>query len=70
MALGTIDCTTLYFKYETPIPIRGEPTHKSIKGSLFYKIGSWVKTDYVSCIFQLYEIHKYTINSLFIEGMI
>ena len=31
MALGTIDYASSYFKYKTPTPIRGEPTHKSLK---------------------------------------
>ena len=31
MTLGSIDYASSYFKYKTPIPIRGEPTHKSLK---------------------------------------
>ena len=31
MAPGTIDYASSYFKYKTPTPIRGEPTHKSLK---------------------------------------
>ena len=31
MAPGTIDYASSYFKYKTPMPIRGEPTHKSLK---------------------------------------
>jgi len=31
MTIGTIDYASLYFKYKTPTPIRGEPTHKSLK---------------------------------------
>ena len=31
MAIGTIDYASLYFKYKTPTPIHGEPTHKSLK---------------------------------------
>ena len=28
MTIGTIDYASSYFKYKTPTPIRGEPTHK------------------------------------------
>ena len=31
MTIGTIDYASSYFKYKTPTPIRGEPTHKSLK---------------------------------------
>ena len=31
MAPGTIDYASSYFKHKTPTPIRGEPTHKSLK---------------------------------------
>ena len=31
MTLGIIDYASSYFKYKTPTPIRGEPTHKSLK---------------------------------------
>ena len=31
MAIGAIDYASLYFKYKTPMPIRGEPIHKSLK---------------------------------------
>ena len=31
MKLGIIDYASSYFKYKTPTPIRGEPTHKSLK---------------------------------------
>ena len=31
MTIGSIDYASSYFKYKTPTPIRGEPTHKSIK---------------------------------------
>ena len=31
MSIGTIDYASSYFKYKTPTPIRGEPTHKSLK---------------------------------------
>ena len=31
MTIGTIDYASSYFKYKTPMPIRGEPTHKSLK---------------------------------------
>ena len=31
MTIGTINYTSSYFKYKTPTPIRGEPTHKSLK---------------------------------------
>ena len=31
MALGSIDCVASYFKYKRAIPIRGEPTNKSLK---------------------------------------
>ena len=31
MVLGAIDYASSYFKYETPTPIREEPTHKSLK---------------------------------------
>ena len=31
MTLGTIYYKLSYFKYKTPAPIRGEPTHKSLK---------------------------------------
>ena len=30
MTLGTVDYASSYFKYKTPTPIRGEPTHKSL----------------------------------------
>ena len=31
MLIGTIDYALSYFKYKTPIPIRGEPTNKVLK---------------------------------------
>lgn len=31
MTIGTIDYASSYFKFKTPTPIRGEPTHKSLK---------------------------------------
>lgn len=31
MAIGTIDYASSCFKYKTPTPMRGEPTHKSLK---------------------------------------
>ena len=31
MCLGAIDYAASYFKYKTPTPIRGVPTHKTIK---------------------------------------
>ena len=31
MTIGTINYASLYFKYKTPMPIHGEPTHKSLK---------------------------------------
>ena len=31
MCLGAIDYAASYFKYKTPTPIRGVPTHKIIK---------------------------------------
>lgn len=31
MSLGTIDYASSYFKYKTPMLIRGVPTHKSLK---------------------------------------
>ena len=31
MKLGIVDYASSYFKYKTPTPIRGEPTHKSLK---------------------------------------
>ena len=31
MTIGTIDYASSYFKYKTPTPIHGEPTHKSLK---------------------------------------
>ena len=31
MTIGTIDYASSYFKYKTPTPICGEPTHKSLK---------------------------------------
>ena len=31
MTIGTINYALLYFKYKTPTPIRGKPTHKSLK---------------------------------------
>ena len=31
MNIEIIDYTVLYFKYKTPIPIRGVPTYKALK---------------------------------------
>ena len=31
MNLGIIDYASLYFRYKTPMPIRGMPSHKALK---------------------------------------
>ena len=31
MSLGAVDYASLYFKYKTPTPIQGTPTHKTLK---------------------------------------
>ena len=44
MTLGTIDYAFSYFKYKTPTPMGGEPTHESLK---WLKLELWANASSV-----------------------